>query len=117
MYVLQINEFSKHGLAEPELVDMDGDFRVNFYRKINSGTNVGVKLNSTQKILQMLIGAPLLTAEKISQVLNLQKRTIERNIKVLKDKRVLKRTGSDKDGIWIVDERCLESWIGGSIYE
>ena len=26
------DEFSRYGLAEPELVDMDGDFRVNFYR-------------------------------------------------------------------------------------
>ena len=53
----------------------------------------------------MLVDNPALTAEKLSQILNVQQRTIERNIKVLKDKRVLKRTGSDKDGVWVVDER------------
>lgn len=103
------DEFSKYGLREPELADMDGDFRVNFYRKIytdtNVGVNVGVKLNTTQKkILKLLVDNPTLTAEKLSRILSLQKRTIERNIKVLKDKEILKRTGSDKDGVWIVDE-------------
>lgn len=43
------DEFSKYGLREPELADMDGDFGVNFYRKIYTDTNVGVKLNTTQK--------------------------------------------------------------------
>lgn len=56
----------------------------------------------------MLVDNPALTAEKLSQILNVQQRTIERNIKVLKDKRVLKRTGSDKDGVWIVNERYVE---------
>ena len=103
------DEFSKYGLREPELADMDGDFRVNFYRKIytdtNVGVNVGVKLNTTQKkILKLLVDNPTLTAEKLSRILNLQKRTIERNIKVLKDKEILKRTGSDKDGVWVVYE-------------
>ena len=43
------DEFSKYGLREPELADMDGDFGVNFYRKIYTDTNVGVKLNTKQK--------------------------------------------------------------------
>ena len=43
------DEFSKYGLREPELADMDGDFGVNSYRKIYTDTNVGVKLNTTQK--------------------------------------------------------------------
>lgn len=43
------DEFSKYGLREPELADMDGDFGVNFYRKIYTDTNVGVKLNTTRK--------------------------------------------------------------------
>lgn len=43
------DEFLKYGLREPELADVDGDFGVNFYRKIYTDTNVGVKLNTTQK--------------------------------------------------------------------
>ena len=39
------DEFSKYGLAEPELVDMDGDFRVNFYRS-------SVTLKVTEKVTE-----------------------------------------------------------------
>lgn len=35
------DEFFRYGLSEPELVDMDGDFRVNFYRKSYPDKNVG----------------------------------------------------------------------------
>lgn len=39
------DEFSKYGLAEPELVDMDGNFRVNFYRS-------SVTLKVTEKVTE-----------------------------------------------------------------
>lgn len=39
------DEFSKYGLAEPELVDIDGDFRVNFYRS-------SVILKVTEKVTE-----------------------------------------------------------------
>lgn len=108
------DEFSKYGLKEPELVDMDGDFRVNLYRKIhtdtnvgmNVGINVGIKLNQTQKkILSMLSKNPSLTSAKLAETLNVQIRTVERNIKELREKEILIRRGSKKDGMWIVDER------------
>lgn len=34
-----INEFNLYELQEPELLDFDGDFRVNFYRRQNTITN------------------------------------------------------------------------------
>ena len=97
------DEFSRYGLSEPELVDMDGDFRVNFYRKGYTDKNVGVKLNSTQKkILDLIKNNPTITLDSIARKLAVHKRTIERNIKTLKDKGVIDRIGSDKDGKWIV---------------
>ena len=101
------DEFSRYGLSEPELVDMDGDFRVNFYRKgytdKNVGVNVGVKLNSTQKkILNLIKDNPTITLDSIARKFAIHKRTVERNIKTLKEKNVIDRIGSDKDGKWIV---------------
>lgn len=108
------DEFERYGLKEPELIDMDGDFRVNFYRKrvsdeaytdANVGVNVGVKLNQTQKaIIQILSENPIITSARLAENLNVQKRTIERNIKSLKEKHILERKGSDKDGEWIVNK-------------
>ena len=64
---------------------MDGDFRVNFYRKIYTDTNVGIKLNSTQKkILSMLSKNPSLISAKLAKILNVQIRTVERNIQKLR---------------------------------
>ena len=97
------DEFSKYGLREPELVDMDGDFRVNFYRKIYTDTNVGIKLNSTQKkILSMLSENPSLTSAKLAKILNVQIRTVERNIQKLRKEGMLDRSGANKDGVWVV---------------
>ena len=101
------DEFSKYGLREPELVDMDGDFRVNFYRKIytdtNVGINVGIKLNSTQKkILSMLSENPSLTSAKLAEMLDVQTRTVERNIQKLRKEGILDRSGANKDGVWVL---------------
>lgn len=86
---------------------MDGDFSVNFYSKIytdtNVGINVGIKLNSTQKkILSMLSKNPSLISAKLAKILNVQIRTVERNIQKLKKEGILDRSGANKDGVWVV---------------
>ncbi len=82
---------------------MDGDFSVNFYRKIYTDTNVGIKLNSTQKkILSMLSKNPSLISAKLAKILNVQIRTVERNIQKLKKEGILDRSGANKDGVWVV---------------
>lgn len=105
------DEFSRYGLAEPELVDMDGDFRVNFYRKghggktvgINVGINVGIKLSDTHlRILDIMKNNPKTTLDNIAEIMELKRRTIERKVKDLRDCGAVERIGSNKDGEWIV---------------
>lgn len=105
------DEFSKYGLAEPGLEDMDGDFRVNFYRKgyndksvgINVGINVGIKFNDIHlKILDIMKNNPKITLDSIAEMVGLKRRTIERRVKELKDGGIVERLGSNKDGEWIV---------------
>lgn len=70
---------------------------------INVGINVGIKLNKTQKIIvEVLQKVPRCTIEDLAKKASVERRTIERNVKILRDKGILERVGSKKDGYWIV---------------
>lgn len=70
---------------------------------VNVGANDGVKLNKTQiKIIEIMRNNEHCTAEEIATVVGVEKRTIERNIKYLKEKGLIDRDGADKNGRWIV---------------
>jgi fido (protein-threonine AMPylation protein) len=62
----------------------------------NVGVNVGVK----HEILNNLENNPNLTAQELAIKLNKTTRTIERNIRELREKGIIARIGSDKTGSW-----------------
>ena len=69
----------------------------------NGGVNVGVKFNKTQrKIVELLKNNPNSTIEEMAKYAEVEPRTIERNIKALKEKNVIDRVGADKNGHWMV---------------
>jgi predicted HTH transcriptional regulator len=43
---------------------------------------------------------PNITIAQIALYLDIPKRTIENNVKKLKDKHIIERLGADKNGIW-----------------
>ena len=45
---------------------------------------------------------PRCTLEGLAEIVMVEKRTIERNIKTLKDNGIIERVGAKKDGSWIV---------------
>ena len=124
------DEFSRYGLEEPELVDMDGDFRVNFYRKkysdkdgtdfgTNNGTNNGTdtklakalkESGSSKKAVRILGIINLMKKDErinVSEMvtaLSSSERTIKRDIEFLKETGIVKREGNRKSGKWIVEE-------------
>ena len=68
----------------------------------NVGVNVGVKLNKTQrKIVEIIRNNPNITIEEMAKFADVETRTIERNIRMLKQKEVIERIGADKNGHWI----------------
>ena len=71
---------------------------------VNVGVNeeiVGVKLNKTQtKIVEMIGNNQNCTIEEMAKAAGVETRTIERNIKTLKEKDVIERIGADKNGHW-----------------
>ena len=68
-----------------------------------NGENVGVKLNKTQKkIIELMKNNPNITIEEMAKYVCVETRTIERNIKTLKEKEIIDRVGADKNGYWVV---------------
>ena len=105
-----LNALEKNGSPKP-IFETDPD-RLSFSSTIlihpafvgeNVGENVGEKLNKTQsKIIDLLRENPQYTLEQMAQFITVERRTIERNIKTLREKGVLERIGSDREGYWVV---------------
>ena len=68
---------------------------------VNGGVNIGVELSKTEKeVLDCLNEDGGLSAEQIGKKIGKGKRTVERTIKLLKERGVIMRVGSDKAGSW-----------------
>lgn len=71
----------------------------------NVGLRVGINvgLNSTEKrTIQLLLEHPDKTADSLSADIGVTKRTVERTLKKLQEKGLIKRNGSKKTGNWII---------------
>ena len=103
-------ECKKYGLPEPELIDFDGDFRVNMYRNINGKSRpeekqvtekVTEKVTDTDaKILELISENPSITTSKLADILSLTRKTISAHMKSLREKNIIERIGSDRKGYW-----------------
>ena len=72
---------------------------------VNAPVNAPVKLTATQaNILNLIRKDANITIEAIVQFLGKDRRTITRNIGVLREKQLLRRVGSDKTGYWEIIE-------------
>ena len=69
--------------------------------KANVGVNADLDALSLQ-ILWNMKADPFVTARVLADVLGVEQRTIERRIRALREKKVLKRIGEDKSGHWQV---------------
>lgn len=103
-----------YGLQEPEIIDFDGDLRVNLYRITDptsdqtkktdqTGTNMPVKLNEKEKvILSYLQKKPDGTQHEIAEATSLSLSTIKYYMKKLQEKGCLQRMGTHRKGYWVV---------------
>ncbi len=68
--------------------------------------NVGVNEypigRTAQKILDIVIADPSITQDKIAEKISITKRSVERQVKNLRDRGILIHEGSDKTGYWRV---------------
>ena len=65
------------------------------------GVNTPKKVSKTaQKIIDLVISDPSITADNMANKIGVTKRAIEKNIKSLRDMEILAHEGSDKAGYW-----------------
>ena len=101
-------ECREYGLPEPKLIDFDGDFRVNIYRK-NSEQHHGVTEKVIEKVtekeeevLALLLDNPEITMAQLAEKLEISRKTVAVRLKSLKEKGIIQRIGSDRKGYWKV---------------
>lgn len=72
---------------------------------VNSNS-VGVKLTETQRLIYELIPMkPDITYKEIANKINKSEETVRRNLKILVNKKLIKRMGSDKSGFWKIKNK------------
>ena len=45
-----------------------------------------------------------MTAKQMSETLSVSQRTIERDLTMLKEKKILSREGKDNNGVWVINK-------------
>lgn len=104
-----IRECQEYGLPEPELIDFDGDFRINMYRQPSLiqagtiGTIIGIKVTSPEeRVLTIMKQNARVTQKELQKELGVSLRTVKRMIAELQDKGYIVRSGNNRSGEWIV---------------
>lgn len=120
----------EYGLPKPELIDFDGDFRVNMYRKVESETGVnGATTQATQDttqatqpvsielseddkaVLISIVEDPRITQKEIAAKLDWKIDRVKYYLNKLKKKGIIERVGTSQNGHWkiVVEESKWQS--------
>ena len=105
----------KHGAAEPEYLIHGEDIMVKFnalqsakvteskdQNRHFSGLDVGLNVGLDEKVLLLIMNDPNATMLEIANKLNVTKRTVERAVKLLREKKRIERKGGKRFGYWEV---------------
>lgn len=104
----------EYGLPKPELIDFDGDFRVNMYRKVETNTETDIKTNTeiygtdvemADKIIKIMEEQPEITVKKIAEQLELSVSGVRYHINKMKDDGTVEHIGASKKGTWMVHKK------------
>ncbi len=117
-----IGLMKESGLNEP-IFSKDGIFSISFPKNIgkfvdattekndsndNVGVNVGVNVGinvgiNEQQLLDLIAKEPTISAHKAANLLSMSTRQMERLFASLKNKGIIAREGSDKNGTWVIN--------------
>ena len=112
----------EYGLPKPELVDFDGDFRVNMYRKAESeigvnglttqatqgttqatqGTTQSELSESDKAVLMSIVEDSHITQKEMAAKLDWKIDRVKYYLNKLKRKGIIKRVGTSQNGHWEV---------------
>ena len=66
--------------------------------------NINVKLNKTEKlIIEILREESNITQQELSEKIGVSKRSITNAMNTLKDKKIIKRIGTNRNGVWKIN--------------
>lgn len=104
-----IRECKDYGLKEPELIDLDGDFRINLYRvgldttQSNQNTTQSNRLTNLDiAIINIIQNKPTATQSEIALELNWPLNRVKYYTKKLRGKGIIEHKGSNRSGVWEV---------------
>ncbi len=117
--IRKINDaFDKAGLEKPKFEESEGGLLVTFKRnyplmddkRINVTDNVtnNVTNNVTDRykaILSMMNNDNKISTTQIATTLKLSKRTVLRDISILKERQLIERIGMEKTGYWLITKK------------
>lgn len=95
---------------KPKFSSSPAQFQTIIYASVDS-VNVGdfvgdvseTELTERQrKIIDLIKESPSMTAKQMSETLSVSRRTVERDLAVMRERGVIKREGKDNNGIWRV---------------
>lgn len=100
-------EAKAYGLPEPDLIDLDSDFRVNLYRRTMEFDQHGV-VDPTQAtlsegdkaVLDLIRKNPSMTQKVIAMELDWKVDRVKYYLNKLKKNKVIQRIGSSQKGHW-----------------
>lgn len=112
-------ECREYGLPEPELIDFDGDFRVNMYRNVNgepdskitqsttqttqTTQSITLKLSENDKaILVVIREKPSMTQKEYAFELGWTVDRVKYYLRKMKMQKIINRVGSIHNGHWEV---------------
>ncbi len=87
----------------PNFIRVTFPFNENKFKNIRQDNIKNDKLTEIQNsIIGLMLDSPTITQETLSRLLDVNIRTIQRNIRTLIEKGLIERTGATKKGEWIV---------------
>ena len=110
-----LRECKEYGLKKPELIDFDGDFRVNMYRREEKSkttqtttqtttqitTQTTIKLTKNDhEILQVIQNNPALSQKEIAMELEWTVDRVKYYLNKMKKQEAIRRIGSSHKGYW-----------------
>ena len=116
----------EYGLPKPELIDFDGDFRVNMYRRVES--EFGVNVNTTQTtqthqttqknelvlsdedktILLLVKNNPSMSQRDYAMELGWNVNRVKYYLRKMKAQNIIERVGNSHSGYWVVSSQVGE---------
>ena len=124
------------GLREPELLEIGGSFRVNMFRNTELASNNSGEVRekdginedvrdkfvissdirdkfgeNAAKIAGLMCEKPESTLDEIAEAIGVTRRTVEKQVKKLKEAGIVVRVGSNKSGVWKVTENGKQGFF------